>query len=76
MQGRATAITWWLESETGGRSKPYASEADAWAALDDLQSSQTQMNLLYARPAWLVSSDGVRFAIPVKTSITNERLPE
>jgi hypothetical protein len=62
------ALTWWIEFESGGRTKVYASEPEAWEALADLQSSQAQLSLLYSRPVWLVSSDGLRFAIPTKAS--------
>jgi hypothetical protein len=55
------ATTWWIEYENGDRSTDYASEAAAWAALVELQSSSQ-----HSRPAWLFSSDGDRFAIPVK----------
>jgi hypothetical protein len=57
------AVTWWLEFENGGRSIPYATEAEAWAALVDLQSPQALASVRYSRPMWLVSSDGQRFAI-------------
>lgn len=55
------ATTWWIEYENGDRSTDYESEAEAWAALVELQSSN-----LHSRPAWLFSSDGHRFVIPVK----------
>jgi hypothetical protein len=66
VQSDETAVTWWIEFESGGRTRVYASEPEAWGALAELQSSQTQLNLLYARPVWMVSSDGLRFAIPMK----------
>jgi hypothetical protein len=68
MQNDETAVTWWIEFESGGRSKVYPSEPEAWEALAELQSSQVQLNLLYSRPVWLVSSDGLRFAIPMKAN--------
>jgi hypothetical protein len=58
--------TWWIEFENGGRSITYRTEAEAWAALMDLQASQAQMSLSYSRPTWLVSSRYLRFAIPMK----------
>jgi hypothetical protein len=67
-KGEAPAVTWWLEFQNGGRSTAYATEAEAWAALIDLQSPQAQTSLLYSRPVWLVSSDGLRFAFPAKTA--------
>jgi hypothetical protein len=60
--------TWWIEFENGGRSMRYPSEAEAWAALMDLQTRQAQMGLMYSRPTWLVSSRYLRFAIPMKTN--------
>jgi hypothetical protein len=66
-KGKAPTVTWWIEFENGRRSTVYASEAEAWAALTDLESSKMQMILLRRRPALLVSSDGLRFAIPMKT---------
>jgi hypothetical protein len=53
---------WWIEFENGERSTGYASEAEAWAALMDLQTPQAQMSLSYSysRPAWLVSSRDLR----------------
>jgi hypothetical protein len=67
MQNDETAVTWWIEFESGERSKVYASEPEAWERLVDRQSSQAQLNLLYSRPVWVVSSDGLRFAIPMKS---------
>jgi len=68
MQNGEIAVTWGIEFESGGRTKVYAREPDAWRALVELQSLQTQLNLLYSRPVWLVSSlDGLRFAIPMKS---------
>jgi hypothetical protein len=67
----APAVTWWLEFENGGRSMAYATEAEAWAALSDLQSPKAQTSPLYSRPVWLVSSDGFRFAFHAKTAQTN-----
>ena len=58
--------TWWIEFENGERSKSYKSEPEAWAALTDLQKPQAQMSLSYNRPAWLVSSRDLRFAVPMK----------
>jgi hypothetical protein len=46
----------------------YDSEPEAWEALVDLKSSRAQLNLLYIRPIWMVSSDGLRFAIPMKAN--------
>jgi len=68
-KGKAAAETWWIEFDDGGRpSKTYASEAEAWAALTKFESPNAQMSLLRSRrPALLVSSDGLRFAIPTKT---------
>jgi hypothetical protein len=63
-----TTVRWGIEFENGERSAAYSSETEAWAALFDLQSSQAQMSLLYSRPMWLFSSDGLRFAIPMKTN--------
>jgi hypothetical protein len=57
------AIMWWIEYENGDRSTDYDSEAEAWAALMDLQSLGG-----HSRPLWLFSSGGERFGIPVKTS--------
>jgi hypothetical protein len=59
---------WWLEFENGERSTPYATEAEAWAALVDLQSREALANPQYSRPMWLVSSDGKRFPIFRKNS--------
>jgi hypothetical protein len=67
MQNGEIAVMWWIEFESGGRTKVYASEPEAWEALAELQSSQAQLNLLYSRPVWVVSSDGLRFAIPMKS---------
>lgn len=66
MRSAATPVTWQIEYEDGGRSKRYGSEAEAWAALADSQIWQAQLNLMDRRPTWLVSSDGLRFAIPMK----------
>jgi hypothetical protein len=55
------ATTWWIEYENGDRSTDYETEAETWAALFELQSSD-QRN----RPCWLRSSAGDRFVIPVK----------
>jgi hypothetical protein len=66
MRSQATAVTWQFEYEDGGRSTPYNSEEEAWASLANLQVWRAQLSLLDRRPAWLVSSDGLRFAIPVK----------
>jgi hypothetical protein len=60
----AAATAWWIEYENGDRSTDYDSEAEAWAALVDLQVSDQ-----HSRPRWLLSSDGQRFAIPVKDPI-------
>jgi hypothetical protein len=62
------AETWWLEFENGGRSTAFATEAEAWAALVDLQSPQTQTSPLYSRVVCLVSSDRLRFAFSAKTA--------
>ena len=59
--------TWWIEFEHGGRSTSYPTEAEAWAALLDLQNSQAQLSPRYGRPAWLVSTRDLRFAVPKKT---------
>jgi len=67
MQNDETALTWWIEFESGGRTKIYASEPEAWEALAELQSTPTRLNLFYSRPVWVVSSDGLRFAIPMKS---------
>jgi hypothetical protein len=66
MQSAKIPVTWWIEFESGERSKVYDSEPEAWGRLVDRQSSQAQLNLLYSRPVWVVSSDGLRFAIPTK----------
>jgi hypothetical protein len=66
VQDMAATETWWMEYEDGGRSTAYDSEAEAWAALASLQVWRAQLSLLDRRPAWLVSSEGLRFAIPVK----------
>jgi hypothetical protein len=66
MRSRPTAVTWQIEVENGRRSTAYRGEAEAWAALA-LQSRRAQLNLMDGRPAWLVSSDGLRFAIPMKS---------
>jgi hypothetical protein len=55
------ATAWWIEYENGDRSIDYDSEAEAWAALVDLQASDQ-----HSRPRWLFSSDGQRFVIPIK----------
>jgi hypothetical protein len=62
MRSRATAVTWQIEYENGERTRAYDSEAEAWASLD----WRAQLNLMDRRPAWLVSSEGLRFAIPIK----------
>ena len=67
LTGKVPAVTWWIEFENGRRSTVYASEAEAWAAVTHLESSRALMILLRRRPALLVSSDGLRFAIPIKT---------
>jgi len=56
-----TSPTWWVEFDNGDRSTDFESEAEAWAAIVDLESSDQ-----HSRPAWLFSSDGQRFVIPVK----------
>jgi hypothetical protein len=66
-EGKAPAVVWWIEFEHGGHSIAYASEAEAWAALMDFQSSQSPAGLLQPRPVSLISSDGLRFAIPTKS---------
>jgi hypothetical protein len=68
-KGQAPGVTWWIEFDDGGRpSATYASEEEAWAALTGFESPKAQMSLLRRRrPASLVSSDGLRFAIPTKT---------
>jgi hypothetical protein len=66
MRSQAAAVTWQIEYEDGGRTRAYESEAEAWASLADAQIWQAQLNLMERRPAWLVSSDGLRFAIPMK----------
>ena len=68
-RGKAAAVTWWIEFDDGGRpSTTYASEEEAWAALTHFESPKAQMSLLRSRrPESLVSSDGLRFAIPTKT---------
>jgi hypothetical protein len=55
----AAVTTWWMEYENGDRSADYDSEPEVWAALVELPCSEEQ-----ARPRWLCSSDGDRFAIP------------
>ena len=58
----ATATpAWWVEYENGDRSIDYDTEAEAWAAIVELQFPGQR-----SRPAWLFSSDGQRFAIPMK----------
>ena len=57
----AAAATWCVEYENGDRSAGYDSEAEAWAAIFELQSSKQ-----HGRPLWLCSSDGDRFVIPIK----------
>lgn len=64
----ASPVTWWIEFENGGRSTTYASEAEAWGALVDLQSQQEPTTVPPNRPAWLVASDGLRFAFPAKST--------
>lgn len=56
----AATMSWWVEYENGDRSMGYDSEAEAWAALFELQLSEQ------VRPRWLRSSDGDCFLIPVK----------
>ena len=73
-KGTTPAVTWWIEFENGGRSKSYASEPEAWAALTEFQDEKPQTSLFQnllrrgsqSRAAALVSSDGLRFAIPMK----------
>jgi hypothetical protein len=55
------ATTWWIEYANGDRSAGYDSEPEAWEAVVELQSSDQR-----SRPAWLFSSDGQRFVIPIK----------
>ena len=54
----AAMTTWWIEYENGDRSADYGSEPEVWAALVELSCLEE------ARPHWLCSSDGDRFAIP------------
>ena len=60
---------WWIEFESGEWSKSYGSEAEAWAALMDLQTPQAQKSPRDSRPARIISSRGLRFAIPQKTKV-------
>lgn len=53
---------WWIEYENGDRSTDYDSEAEAWAAVVELDAASGPRS----RPARLFSSDGQRFVIPVK----------
>jgi hypothetical protein len=53
---------WWIEYENGDRSTDYDSEAEAWAAIVELEAASG----LRVQPAWLFSSDGQRFVIPIK----------
>ena len=55
------AATWWIEYVNGDRSTDYDSEPEAWEAVVECQSSDQRR-----RPAWLFSSDGQRFVIPIK----------
>jgi len=57
------ATTWWIEYENGDRSTDYESEAEAWAAIVDLGTSDRR-----GQPTLLFSSDGQRFVIPVKSA--------
>lgn len=65
--GKAPAVTWWIEFENGGRSPMYASESEAWAAVAHLESSRARMILLRRRSALVVSSEGLQFVIPIRT---------
>jgi hypothetical protein len=66
MRSQATAVTWQIEYQNGERTRAYDSEEEAWASLVDVQTWRAQLNLMDRRPAWLVSSEGLRFAIPMK----------
>jgi hypothetical protein len=57
---------WWIEFENGNHSTAYASEAEAWAALMDFQSSQSSASP-QPKPVFLLSSTGLRFAVPIKS---------
>jgi hypothetical protein len=61
MAASEPTATWWFEYQNGDRSTDYDSEAEAWAAIVDLQFSYQP-----SRPAWLFSSSGQRFLIPTK----------
>jgi hypothetical protein len=63
---KAPVEVWWIEFENGGHSTAYASEAEAWAALIDFQTSQSPMSP-QPRPAFLLCSDGLRLAVPMKS---------
>jgi hypothetical protein len=52
---------WWVEYENGGQSTAYDSEAEAWAAPFEVQSSDQP-----GRPRWLCSSNGDRLVILIK----------
>lgn len=56
----AARLAWWVEYDNGDRSMGYGSEAEARAALFELQSSEQ------FRPRLLRSSAGDRFLIPIK----------
>jgi hypothetical protein len=53
---------WWIEYENGDRSTDYDGEPEACAAIVELEAASG----LRAEPAWLFSSDGQRFVIPIK----------
>jgi hypothetical protein len=55
----AAMTTGWMEYEDGDRLASYDSEPEVRAALVELPCSEEE-----ARPRWLCSSDGHRFAIP------------
>ncbi len=56
---------WWIEFWNGERSRAYASEAEAWATLVDLQTPQAQTSRPNNCPVFLVSSHGLRFPLSV-----------
>ncbi|HTV27778.1 MAG TPA: hypothetical protein VMF32_08355 [Xanthobacteraceae bacterium] len=60
------ATLWWIEFENGNHSTAYASEAEAWAALMDFQSSRSLVSP-QPNPVFLLSSTGLRFAVPIKS---------
>jgi hypothetical protein len=67
-EDRAPAVLWLIEFENGAHWTAYDSEAEAWATLTDFQSSQSPIGP-QPRPVFLLCSDGLRFAIPMKSSV-------